>query len=66
METGYTEDNRFYRTAKRISRDWGVGVEWAPLNREYVVEGRTVKNAAEAEKLAKKLYHEANAMMGGA
>ena len=57
--------NRFEKTAAKIQKQWGVRVEWACANREYVVEGRPVSSASQAEKIAKNLYYEANAMMGG-
>jgi hypothetical protein len=45
--------NRFERVAAEISKRHGVQVEWAPANREYVVEGRPCSGALYAEKIAK-------------
>ena len=47
--------NRFERVASRITADHGVHVEWAPANREYVVEGRPCGTARAAEGMAKAL-----------
>lgn len=45
--------NRFEKTAKRIQDRFCVHIEWAPANREYVVDGCPTSNAREAERRAK-------------
>lgn len=57
--------NRFEKFAAKLTKEFGVHVEWAPANREYVVEGRPISDARGARKLAKKIYREVNALMGG-
>ena len=47
--------NRFEKAADRISLAHQINVEWAPANREYVVDGIPCSNAREAEKKARKL-----------
>ena len=51
--------NRFEKVAYTLSIKYGVHVEFATANREYVVEGRPAANAYQAEKIAKKLAHAA-------
>jgi hypothetical protein len=51
-------DTRYDRAAARIARRYGVHVEWAPANREYVVEQRPCRDAREAERYARQVAAE--------
>lgn len=44
--------NRYEKTAARIQRDTGVHVEWAPANREYVVDTEPCRDARQAHRVA--------------
>jgi hypothetical protein len=59
--------NRFERVAKEITQRHGVHVEWAPANREYVVEGRPAGTARKADQIARDVAHAANnyGVLGG-
>lgn len=50
--------SRFYETAERIRAETGVHVEWAPMNREYVVDFRLVRTARAARRLAHEISRE--------
>lgn len=43
--------NRFERTAASIAARYGVHVEYAPANREYVVEGCPASTARRLERM---------------
>lgn len=55
-----TEMNRFEKVAKAITERHGVHVEWAPANREYVVETVPCGSARKAEKYASECARRAN------
>ena len=46
--------NRFEKAANKLASDKGyaIHVEWAPANREYVINGYPAANIREARKLA--------------
>ena len=51
--------NRFERAAARIQSTYHVHVEWAPANREYVVDTAPCGNARNAERYARELAADA-------
>lgn len=57
--------NRFEKVAAKITTKHGVHVEWAPVNREYVVEGgRYFSTAKQAERFAAAVNVAANRSVG--
>ncbi len=56
--------DRFQRTAARIQAAHGVRVEWAPANREYVVDNTPCSSAREAESTAYRIAKELAARCG--
>lgn len=53
--------NRYEQTAQKIQREYGVHVEWAPANREYVVDTVACANATEARRVAQRKARERRA-----
>lgn len=65
---GAASMNRFETVAKNITKRHGVHVEWAPANREYVVERAGPTSCArKADQMARKVAHAANTygVLGG-
>lgn len=49
-------NTRFYETAHRLTRELGVRVEYAELNKEYIVDGRMAGHTArDARRVAREM-----------
>ena len=50
--------SRAEQAASRISREYGVHVEYVAVNKEYVVDFRSCFGAKEAEKVARNIQEQ--------
>jgi hypothetical protein len=64
QEKTMNKANRYERTAANIAADFGVHVEWAAANREYVVETVACGTAHQARVVARKKAREFAAAAG--